>query len=151
MPEWRKDAYHNTEGFYTVPDPEKFSGDFLEDPFTKILIPKPKGKPIRFMDFSLPGGNYRLEVDESIEAIQSAVRHARSDESQEWYEFTDPVFGTAVLVGLNALRHGLYAILDGFKDMEAVKQQMEMAEIAKTMQERQLTQAKTQSLGLKRK
>lgn len=146
MPEWDKSAIHDpNDGMYKIPEPSVAHPDFIEDS-TGILIPRAKGKSVRIIDFAFSGAMYRLEVVETAEEILAAA----TEPVQDWVTFTDPVFETPLHVPAKALAN-VVAVIEAIKDMEAVKQQLDMAEAVKRQNAQQLEQARLASLSSKRR
>src|SRR2546423_6236664 len=89
------DAYHDPNtGMYTKPEhvdgTNKEFGEVLTGDGKSIFIPRPKLKPVRKIQFSVP--HAYLEVIESMDRCQELINAARQNIGLEWVAFVEPVY-----------------------------------------------------------
>lgn len=131
------EAWHDpADGMYKMRDPAKSHAAFVQDEETGLWAPAPKFKMIRMIQGAV-GGN--IQVAESMDAVKSAISHARSETPAEWYKFTEPTYGNEIFIAAATLQ-AVILIMEQLLDVENV-------EIQNALYEKQKTAARAQTLG----
>jgi hypothetical protein len=140
-----KEAYHNEEGMFTVPDPEKpsYSDDKLVQLESGLWVQKPNHKEVRVLWCDTGSGHFQYECDESYEEIMSIVDSARNGAIDGWANLTDPIYGFRVAVPVEALKRPV-AIVTQLRDIEALQEQINAYELQKRMSKLQTKGASAQ-------
>jgi hypothetical protein len=124
--EFPKDAYNNEQGLYTVPDPERSKGDFVQD-VNGLFIPAPPNRTLKRAIWT--DGNFKYEVAETAEEIIAMLENVSDG---EWLTFTDPVFGNPIRMPWHAATR-VVAIAEEYQDLDEIKVQIEQQETQKRL------------------
>ena len=90
-----------------------------------IYIQKPTVKEYRVLWLDTISGHFQIECDETYEQVKDILASAARKDS-EWYSFTDPTYGHKNEVPAAVLQHPI-AIVSQWRDLEAIKDQIEAA------------------------
>ena len=120
-------VHDDKTGMFTIPDPERASAGpdgMILDAESGLFLPSPKYKPIRVMLCSVA----TLQVNETPDQIKAAIRLSKSDDHDDWYEFTNPTYGTPVHVPAEVLRMPIVISWDvvDLENVELAQRQYEM-------------------------
>lgn len=128
------EAHHNEKGMYVMNDPESANlpPDGMVQAESGLYVPAPAEFKHYRLIFTTHAIGTRMEVDETIEEIQELIAVAKSDVSPEWFTFTEPTYGNALVVSRDALRN-VIAIGEDFKDMDMLREQQKDYFNAKAM------------------
>jgi len=112
-----------------------------------LFVPAPKFKPMRRIQALGNGTVMSLEVEETVEEIKALLHDLEGKIGEGWITFTDPVYGNELHVQTAVLRHPL-VIIEDYKDVEALSDQMKQYEKARRLERLQLASQEKSGLSL---
>jgi len=118
------DAYHNEEGFYTMPDPASNDSEFIHDTERGFYVPLPAVKNIRKICFDVPG--MVAMAEETIDEIWALVGDMLDTPDWKSITLTEPTYGMKYRVTRLGAEHIMF-ISEDMLDMKHAEFQMKQA------------------------
>lgn len=136
-----KRAYHDEKtGHYTMPEPDNSIPAAFQDA-SGLWLPKPNVKEVTLINFDFPGK--AMEVGESVDEVLEKLSG-----TEEYVEFTHAVYQDAkIVVNRKSAKAHVLIVETTFKDMDAVRQDMDMQALNRRMQAQQMEKARVATLG----